>query len=81
MRQCRCNAAWKARQRDVLDSGRRGAAKGFAPNLACETAGRARAATIVGAGGGPASAMDLNLSPDLSVVRVANADANRKRRG
>jgi hypothetical protein len=53
------------------------AAKSFTLNLAREVAGRARAVTITGVGGGPASAMDLNLSPDLSVVRVGNTDANR----
>lgn len=53
------------------------AAKSFTLNLAREVAGQARAVTITGVGGGPASAMDLNLSPDLSVVRVGNTDANR----
>lgn len=54
------------------------AAKSFTPNLAREVASLARAVAITGVGGGPASAMDLNLSPDLSVVRVGNTDANRR---
>lgn len=54
-----------------------GASKSFALNLAREVEGQARAITISGIGGGPMTAMDLNLSPDLSVVRVSNTDDNR----
>lgn len=54
-----------------------GTSKTFTLNLAREVAGQARAVTISGIGGGPTTAMDLNLSPDLSVVRVSNTDANR----
>ena len=54
-----------------------GASKSFALNLAREVEGQARAITISGVGGGPLTAMDLNLSPDLSVVRVSNTDGNR----
>jgi hypothetical protein len=54
-----------------------GASKSFTLNLAREVEGQARAVTITGIGGGPTTAMDLNLSPDLSVVRVSNTDVNR----
>lgn len=54
-----------------------GASKSFTLNLAREVEGQARAITISGIGGGPTTAMDLNLSPDLSVVRVSNTDSNR----
>lgn len=54
-----------------------GASKSFTLNLAREVGGQARAVTISGIGGGPTTAMDLNLSPDLSVVRVSNTDDNR----
>ena len=54
-----------------------GASKSFTLNLAREVEGQARAVTISGIGGGPTTAMDLNLSPDLSVVRVSNTDVNR----
>jgi len=54
-----------------------GASKSFTLNLAREVEGEARAVTISGIGGGPTTTMDLNLSPDLSVVRVSNTDVNR----
>jgi hypothetical protein len=54
-----------------------GASKSFTLNLAREVEGQARAVTITGIGGGPTTAMGLNLSPDLSVVRVSNTDVNR----
>jgi hypothetical protein len=54
-----------------------GATKTFTLNLAREVEGTARAVTISGAGAGPAAAMDLNISPDLSVVRLSNTDTTR----
>jgi hypothetical protein len=46
-------------------------------HLAREEGGQARAVTVTGVGGGPTSAVDLNLSPDLSVIRVSNTDSPR----
>lgn len=54
-----------------------GTTKNFTMTLAREVDGQARAVTITGAGGGPTTATDINLSPDLSIVRVANTDAAR----
>lgn len=51
-----------------------GTSKNFTLNLARDVGGEVRNVSIVGAGGGPTSAMDLNLSPDLSIVRVSNTD-------
>ncbi len=54
-----------------------GASKAFTLNIAREVAGQAREVTIAGAGAGPTTAMDVNFSPDLSVVRLSNTDATR----
>jgi hypothetical protein len=54
-----------------------GASKAFTLNLAREVAGQAREVTITGAGAGPTTAVDVNASPDLSVVRLSNTDATR----
>ncbi len=54
-----------------------GATKSFTLNLAREVEDQVRAVTISGAGGAPAGAVDINLSPDLSVVRVSNTDISR----
>jgi hypothetical protein len=79
------NVATAAGQVDVLAANPDGttlrftpaASKSFTLNLAREVGGQARGVTISGVGGGPTTAMDFNLSPDLSVVRVSNSDANR----
>lgn len=54
-----------------------GAAKSFTLNLAREVAREVREVTITGAGAGLTTAMDLNLSPDLSIVRLSNTDTTR----
>jgi hypothetical protein len=79
------NVATTAGQVDVLASNADGstlrftpgASKSFTLNLAREVEGQVRAVTVAGIGGGPATAMDLNLSPDLSIVRISNTDVNR----
>jgi hypothetical protein len=54
-----------------------GATKSFTLNFAREVAGQARAVTIAGAGAGPTTAVDIALSPDLSVIRLSNTDVAR----
>lgn len=52
-----------------------GASKNCRLNLAKDVAGQLRAIAIEGVASGPAAAMDITVSPDLSVVRVGNRDA------
>jgi hypothetical protein len=52
-----------------------GASKSFSLTLGREVDGQARAVALSGFGGGPSAALDLTLSPDLSVVRLSNPGA------
>lgn len=52
-----------------------GATKNFRFNLAREVDGQVRAVSVEGVAASPMAAMDMTISPDLSVVRVGNQEA------
>lgn len=54
-----------------------GVTKNFVLNLARESGDQARAISINGIGGSLTAPMELNLSPDLSVIRISNVDTHR----
>jgi hypothetical protein len=54
-----------------------GSAKTFNMTIARQVGGQARAVAIRGAAGAPGQAVDITLSPELSLVRVGNRGAAR----
>jgi hypothetical protein len=54
-----------------------GASKNFSLNIAREVGDHVRALSVQGVGAGPTSAMDVTVSPDLSIVRFGNRETAR----